>query len=1847
MTSLRSFVSRTRAFPISLAVLGFGLAAGCGGSGTSNVTTGDGGIQAPVSIDPPMHTFGDVLVGQSSEPKMFTVRNTGASSLSSIMATAGGIAAGQFVVTGSCSGALGRNATCLVSVVFRPTSAGDKNATLDILAGGGKRSAMLSGRASSPARVTAAQMDLTFGSVAVGDTSDPKPLTITNEGSLDAGGLEIRVSGEFEKGMGACPAMLKAGESCMQPIVFKPTSVGAKMGTVTISMSGTGAQPVTIQLLGTGVARPAVAVSPGSLEFDPVGVGRVGPTSAVTVRNASESPVEGFTATIASMDFRVTNGCPGTIVPGGSCMVMVAFTPRSMGAKRAELALAVTGGDPVGVPLSGRAVSPARLVLSPTLPADRPSFVPVTVGSPSPELTLTVTNEGEEQIDQLKLESSDPRFVIRHTCGTRLLPNAACSFGVVFTPAAEGTAMATIKVSGSVGATALTPAETTVSGIGVRRPTITITPAERDFGTGTVGQSSEPTSFTIANTGGAPTGTLRVTTQVGDFRIVPGTDSCNDRSLPAGGSCAVSVLFAPTSAGQKSSPLTALSDQAGSTGAMLRGRGVVGAQLALDRTAASFGTVGLGQTSSEVIVTVTNRGDVESGVVQLSTGSSQFVIGSNGCQNNTLTPGESCSASVRFTAANVGDFATNLTASATPGGSITAALTATGVAPATIAFQQANGTNLTVLSLGGDVGSQSVATVFLRNTGMISSGMLATAIEGPNSGDFIIVEGSNSCGAPLPPGGQCSMTIAFRPTAAGARSATVNVRAGAGGVASLLLQGSARGQLEILSQGVAVTSFTFPDRAAGLVSEDQEFVLSARAPTGTFTIAFDGGGSPPSFARAGGTCETTSMLPMDGTCTLRVRFQPQSVGPKTGSLRVTTSDGVTATLALAGTGTGPLQLSPRPHNFGDREAGSTTELPFVLTNSGPHPMTAVAVTLMGSSDFVVSADTCATAPPAGNGGTCTVTVRFVPTTPGAKTATLSARGSFMAAGASQSDTATTAISGNATAAAQIAVAPAEHDFGSVAVASGGATHTFRVSNGSDRPTTGGILLDTENERFTDDFAVTRNGCLLADNTSPRPLAAGESCTFDVRFTPTATGLRPGILRVFGNPGGSVDVRLSGTGLSTLIIEPGAQDFDAGGALNVVGQTNGRRELVITNRGAAALALAIALEATDVIGATADGVTYFQLHPSTMAGAVCPTALAGGASCRVEVAMVTPAGGTPGKKYARLQARSAPTAATATAVSELSGTLRADAALAYVDGSAPREFGGVKVNEVSGTHLVQVQNRGAVGSGPLTVTIPANFESTIASGTNPATGNPVCVTGEPLAANAICDIVLRFRPNTALGTLPGVLRVSASGFGAVSGNQDKALSGVGLPVGGIYLAPTPSDFGTAAPGVAAPVERTLTLTNDTGVAVAVAADGVTVTGAGFSVSAQTCAPSIAPAGTCTVTTRFQPDQAAAAGTVTGTLQVVGTPAGAGPLNASAAIQGRVVVPALRIEAAAEGPSWGESLVGTAAAGRVFTIRNIGGAPTASAPVINVTGAQATDFALPPESNGCSAALAPNGACTVTIVLTPAAVAARSANLNASAGPAVASLPLTANGVLPSAIQVVSIGGTAGAATTVEFGNKAVGSETGIDVVIKNADSGQRIAGPTFTLGDTVNFRVDTNAGAPGDCFDRAQDGLQGGPPGESCTVRIFFRPQSLPAVGSAAPNFSSTLIVGGAATPLTLTLRGHAVSALSITPDNRTFGSQAVNGTSSATTFTVANSGDLGIASTGQVAVTLIGADADSFRITRNECTGLTLARAGAGDSDCQVDVVFEPKSAGAKAATLSVTASPTNGATAALSGSGT
>ena len=86
-------------------------------------------------------------------------------------------------------------------------------------------------------------------------------------------------------------------------------------------------------------------------------------------------------------------------------------------------------------------------------------------------------------------------------------------------------------------------------------PTATLNPGSLIFGSQPVGTTSSPQTVTLANPlNGAATVALAIRSieTDGDFQVVQTT--CGS-SLPAGGSCAMSVVFMPTAAGARTGRL--------------------------------------------------------------------------------------------------------------------------------------------------------------------------------------------------------------------------------------------------------------------------------------------------------------------------------------------------------------------------------------------------------------------------------------------------------------------------------------------------------------------------------------------------------------------------------------------------------------------------------------------------------------------------------------------------------------------------------------------------------------------------------------------------------------------------------------------------------------------------------------------------------------------------------------------------------------------------------------------------------------------------------------------------------------------------------------------------------------------------------------------------------------------------------------------------------------------------------------------------------------------------------------------------------------------------------------------
>lgn len=196
---------------------------------------------------------------------------------------------------------------------------------------------------------------------------------------------------------------------------------------------------------------------------------------------------------------------------------------------------------------------------------------------------------------------------------------------------------------------------------------ISVTPLSNDFGQLLIGNSSAPLEITITNTGSIALNVSNIAlADVTDFSLdlAGGSSPCNATSFALAGSssCTVSVTFSPTATGALSTTLTVSSDDADEANVVvnLDGSGTNVAEADINVTPAiySYGFVTIGNTTPEVLFTITNNGTVDLLVSDISiTGANaaEFNLNLNGgspacaVSNPTITPTNNCKITVSFT----------------------------------------------------------------------------------------------------------------------------------------------------------------------------------------------------------------------------------------------------------------------------------------------------------------------------------------------------------------------------------------------------------------------------------------------------------------------------------------------------------------------------------------------------------------------------------------------------------------------------------------------------------------------------------------------------------------------------------------------------------------------------------------------------------------------------------------------------------------------------------------------------------------------------------------------------------------------------------------------------------------------------------------------------------------------------------------------------------------------------------------------------------------------------------------------------------------------------------------------
>lgn len=428
----------------------------------------------------------------------------------------------------------------------------------------------------------------------------------------------------------------------------------------------------------------------------------------------------------------------------------------------------------------------------------------------------------------------------------------------------------------------------------------------------------------------------------------------------------------------------------------------------------------------------------------------------------------------------------------------------------------------------------------------------------------------------------------------------------------------------VLSNGAGQNGLDFgSNQIVGTTSDSQTVTVTnngnvpltgfSATASGDFVIATD----QPSNA-----CGTETTLGIGDSCVVAVAFAPTTTGDRTGTLKISGSDAAndsaSTTVDLSGTavaGDPELSAGASSLTFARQLVGTTSDWQQVtVTNTGNVPLSDLAATTTG--DFQAS-NAC-------NGSlavnaSCTVSVRYEPTTSGAESGTLT-----VANGAKTGDDPTSVtvdLSGTGEA--------RDPELGTDAGADGvmfadtklGETNkqTVTVSNAGNVPLaiTSVTISDTD---ASGEFAIANNTC---DGTM-LPVGTGTTCTVEVTFAPGARGTVHAALEIDASDTGaapnatnadtSTNVDLTGDGIDPQVSVDKASGVDFGDR-QPLSTTSAPQTITVTNSGNSDLTVSN----VTLVG---DDPNDFEISNNTCGSGSIPA----GTTCTLQVAFTPQATG---------------------------------------------------------------------------------------------------------------------------------------------------------------------------------------------------------------------------------------------------------------------------------------------------------------------------------------------------------------------------------------------------------------------------------------------------------------------------------------------------------------------------------------------------------------------------------------------------------------------------------------------
>lgn len=329
--------------------------------GTATVALLGQATTASLTATPNKLVFGETAVGNVSAIQSVALQNIGED-----MAAIKGISviegASNFSQSSNCGTSLAGGSSCIMNVLYAPTSIDTAQGSIAIVANGLEPVMIdLAGVAFSQ-KLILSRNNVSFDAVRIGQSSAIVPVTLTNPSTMSAGltGISVVAGAGIYSQANNCSTVLPSGESCVINVQVTPTAtavpegsvvVASSFGNYTLKLTGSGVKPQGELSIGgdsgDGSNNGSGVGSGQAILFNDTPVGSTSPSRSVTFKNVGNGPlgITGISIVTAQGIFAQSNNCGNSLAAGSSCTITMVFTPTASGAAQGQLAIITPEGN--------------------------------------------------------------------------------------------------------------------------------------------------------------------------------------------------------------------------------------------------------------------------------------------------------------------------------------------------------------------------------------------------------------------------------------------------------------------------------------------------------------------------------------------------------------------------------------------------------------------------------------------------------------------------------------------------------------------------------------------------------------------------------------------------------------------------------------------------------------------------------------------------------------------------------------------------------------------------------------------------------------------------------------------------------------------------------------------------------------------------------------------------------------------------------------------------------------------------------------------------------------------------------------------------------------------------------------------------------------------------------------------------------------------------------------------------------------------------------------------------------------------------------------------------------------